>query len=123
MSQLGIRTESVGAGDQSWLASMDGATKPKSVTLSPAAWSAKITADNRIKSGEPYAEVSGLVVPYNSGGTGGTNVLAGFIKSDQSVRSDGGNVTCEGIWRGRILSSKLPSTVAVGVNGLFKIEA
>lgn len=123
MSQLGIRTESFGAGDLSWLASRTGADTPMSVSLDPSAWTAKTTADGRIKSGEAFAVVSGLAVPYNSGGSGGTNVLAGFLLHDQAVRSDGGNVTCAAVWSGRVYSSKLPSTVAAGVVGLFRVEA
>lgn len=123
MSQLGIRTESFGAGDQSWLASSHGTASAKSASLDPTAWSAKVTADGRIKSGEACAVVSGLAVPYNSAGSGGTNVLAGFVLTDQSVRTGGGNITFPMVWHGRVYSSKLPSTVAAGVVGLFVVEA
>lgn len=124
MTQLGIRSESFGAGDQSWLGSRHGTETPKSATLDPAAWTAK-TVDGRIKSGEPYAVVSGLAVPYNAGGSGGTNVLAGFIFTDLSVKAGAGNVTFPGIWHGRIILSKLPSTVAADATttGQFTLEA
>jgi hypothetical protein len=124
MSQLGIRTESFGAGDQTWLASHHGTEVPKSVTLDPSAWTGK-TTDGRIKSGEAFAVVSGLAVPYASGGSGGTNILAGFIFTDQAVRSGGGNVTFPAIWHGRIILSKLPSTVAANATttGSFVWEA
>ena len=124
MTQLAPRTESFGAGDQSWLGSRHGTDVAKSVTLNPSAWTSK-TTDGRIKSGEPFAVVSNLAVPYNSAGTGGTNVLAGFMFTDQTVRSDGGNVTFPAIWTGRILRSKLPSTVPADAEttGLFVLEA
>lgn len=124
MTQLAPRTESFGAGDQSWLLSRHGTETPRSITLDPSAWTAKI-ADGRIKSGEAYALVSGLAVPYNSGGSGGTNVLAGFILTDQSVRAGGGNLTAPAIYHGRIKLSKLPSTVAANAttSGLFVLEA
>ena len=123
MTQLAPRTESFGAGDQSWLLSRHGTETPRSATLSPAAWSGK-TTNGRIKSGEAYALVSGLAVPYNSGGSGGTNILAGFILTDQSVVGTD-NLTFPAIYHGRIKLSKLPSTVAASATttGLFVLEA
>ncbi len=125
MTQLGIRSESFGAGDQSWLGSRHGTETPKSATLDPTAWTAKTSADGRIKSGEPFAVVAGLAVPYNSGGSGGAEVLAGFILTDQAVTAGAGNVTFPGIWHGRIILSKLPSTVlaTATTQGLFVLEA
>ena len=124
MTQLAPRTESYGAGDQSWLASRHGTDVAKSATLDPSAWTSK-TSDGRIKSGEPFAVVSNLAVPYNSAGSGGTNVLAGFVFTDQAVRSGGGNVTFPAIWTGRVYRSKLPSTVPANAEttGLFVLEA
>lgn len=124
MTQLGIRSESVGAGDQSWLGSRHGTETPKSATLDPTAWTSKTTS-GVIKSGEAFALVSGLAVPYNSAGSGGTNVLAGFILTDTAVVSGAGNVTFPGVWHGRIILSKLPSTVAADATttGLFVLEA
>ncbi|AWH14407.1 head decoration [Mycobacterium phage TChen] len=124
MTQLKIRSESFGAGDQSWLLSRHGTETPRTITLDPSAWSAKIS-DGRIKSGEAYAIVNGLAVPYASDGSGGTNVLAGFLLTDQSVTDGAGNVTAPGIWHGRIKLSKLPSTVAANAttSGSFVLEA
>lgn len=126
MTQLGIRSESVGAGDQSWLGSRHGTETPKSATLDPTAWTAK-TTNGVIKSGEPFGILSatGLAVPYNSGGSGGAEKVAGFILTDQSVIAGAGNITFPGIWHGRIILSKLPSTVtaAAVTTGLFVWEA
>lgn len=124
MTQLGIRTESFGAGDQSWLLSRRGADAPASATLDPSAWTSK-TSEGRIKSGEPFAKVSGLAVPYNSAGEDGSEVLAGFILTDLSVVSGAGNVTFPYVWEGRIKLSKLPSTVAASAEttGTFVLEA
>ncbi len=124
MTQLGIRTESFGAGDLSWLLSRRGADAPASATLDPDDWTGK-TSDGRIKSGEAFALVSDLAVPYNSAGSDGSEVLAGFILTDQSVRSGGGNVTFPYVWEGRIKLSKLPSTVAADATttGTFVLEA
>ncbi|HOY80568.1 MAG TPA: hypothetical protein PLB92_00375 [Rhodoglobus sp.] len=124
MTQLGIRTESFGAGDLSWLLSRRGADAPAPATLDPDDWTGK-TSDGRIKSGEAFALVSDLAVPYNSAGSDGSEVLAGFILTDQSVRSGGGNVTFPYVWEGRIKLSKLPSTVAADATttGTFVLEA
>ncbi|MDJ0010104.1 potassium transporter [Gordonia alkanivorans] len=123
MSQLAPRTESFGAGDQSWLGSRHGTDVAKTATLNPSAWSAK-TSDGRIKSGEPFAVVSDLAVPYNSAGSNGTDVISGFILTDQSVTGSA-NVSFPAVWTGRILRSKLPSTVPADAKtaGLFVLEA
>lgn len=124
MTQLGIRSESFGAGDQSWLGSRHGTDVAKSATLAPAAWSAK-TTDGRIRSGEPFAMISGLAVPYDSTKSDGTEILAGFILTDQRVIAGAGNVTFPALWTGRILLSKLPSTVPATAKtaGPFALEA
>lgn len=123
MTQLASRTESFGAGDQSWLGSRHGTDVAKTATLDPSDWSAK-TTDGHIKSGEPFAIVDGLAVPYSSGGNDGSEVLAGFILTDQSVDGSS-NVTFPGVWTGRIILSKLPSSVAADAttSGLFVLEA
>ncbi|KXT55651.1 potassium transporter [Gordonia sp. QH-12] len=124
MTQLAPRTESFGAGDQSWLGSRHGTDVAKTVTLNPAAWSAKIV-DGRIKSGEPYAMKSGLAVPYDATKSDGSEVLAGFVFTDQPVDAARGNIAAPGVWHGRIILSKLPSTVAADAtqSGQFLLEA
>lgn len=124
MTQLGIRTESVGAGDQSWLGSRHGTETPRSATLDPTAWAGK-TTNGVIKSGEPFAKVAGLAVPYASGAADGTEVIAGFILTDLSVIAGAGNVTFPAVRHGSIILSKLPSPVAATAktSGLFTWEA
>lgn len=121
MSQFGIRTETFSAGDQSWMGSRHGTEVPKTVTLDPAAWTGKLTSDGVLRSGEAFAISVNLAVPYVSG----SNTLAGFILTDQSIRADGGNATVPALWHGRILTSKLPSAVAPGATqtGQFLLEA
>lgn len=119
MTQLAPRTESFGAGDQSWLGSRHGTDVAKSVTLDPSSWSGRIS-DGRIKSGEPFKMSNGLAVPY-----GGSGTLAGFILTDQAVSSGGGNATVPAVWHGRIILSNLPesSGLSAGVTGQFLLEA
>ncbi len=111
MTQLAPRVESFGAGDQSWLGSSHGTDAARTVTIDVTAAAGKIT-NGVIKSGEPLAIVGGLAVPYNAGGTGGTNVLAGFLLTDQPVTTGAGNVVAPLLDHGRVILSKLPSTVA-----------
>ncbi|HLT11821.1 MAG TPA: hypothetical protein VK028_13630 [Micromonosporaceae bacterium] len=111
MSQFAPRVETFGAGDQSWLGSKHGTDAARTVTINVTAASAKIT-DGHIKSGEPLAIVDGLAVPYNSGGSDGSEVLAGFLLTDQTVTAGAGNVVAPLVDHGRIILSKLPSTVA-----------
>lgn len=124
MTQLGIRSESVGAGDQSWLGSRHGTDTPKSATLNPSAWTSK-TTNGVIKSGEPFALASGLAVPYASGASDGTEVIYGFILTNVSVVSGAGNVTFPALRHGNVILSKLPSTVAATAktSGNFTWEA
>lgn len=124
MSQLAPRTESFGAGDQSWLGSRHGTDVAKTATGAPSAWTGKIV-DGRIKSGEAFAVQSGLAVPYDSTKSDGTEVLAGFVFTDTPVDPNRGNFTFPGVWTGRIRLSKLPSTVTATAktSGLFVWEA
>lgn len=124
MTQLGIRSESIGAGDQSWLGSRHGTETPRSATLDPAAWTGK-TTNGVIKSGEPFALAAGLAVPYASGASDGTEVIYGFILTDQSVVAGAGNVTFPVVRHGHIILSKLPSpvTASAKTSGLFTWEA
>lgn len=110
MTQLAPRSETFGAGDQSWLGSSHGTGNARTVTVNVTAAAAKIS-DGRIKSGEPVAIVAGLAVPYNSGGTGGTEVLAGFLLVDVAVVAGAGNAVAPLLDHGRVILSKLPSTV------------
>lgn len=126
MTQLAPRSESFGAGDQSWLGSRHGTETPKSVTLNPTSWTAK-TSDGRIKSGEPFAMSNGLAVPYDAsdgGGSGPAATIAGFILTDQKVESGAGNVIAPAVWHGRIILANLPSTVSASAktSGSFVLE-
>lgn len=123
MSQFKIRTETFGAGDQSWMGSAHGMDDAKSVTLDPGAWAGKLTPAGVLRAGEAMSVDSGtkMVVPY----VAGSNSLAGFLLTDQSIRSDGGPATVPMVWHGRIILSKLPSPVPAdaSTSGLFVLEA
>ncbi|MCH5645156.1 potassium transporter [Gordonia sp. ABSL49_1] len=109
---LSLRTETIGAGDQSWLGSSHGTDACRTVTINRSALTKGTHyPDNRLKSGMPLALVSGKYVPYNAGGSGGTEILAGFLFTDQSVRDTGGDIVAPLLDHGRVKLAKLPFTV------------
>ncbi|WP_280430030.1 potassium transporter [Nocardia brasiliensis] len=109
--QLSPRRESLTSGDQSWIASKHGTDSARTFTIDVTASAGKIS-QGRIRSGEPFAIVGGLGVPYNAAGSAGTNVLAVFLLTDQPVTAGAGNVVAAGLDHGRIRVSRLPSPVA-----------
>ncbi|NEW49340.1 potassium transporter [Nocardia cyriacigeorgica] len=109
--QLSPRVESWSAGNLSWLGSAHGTNSARTVTINITAAAAKIT-NGVIKSGEPLAIVSGLAVPYASGASDGSQILAGFLLTDVAVVTGAGNVVAPLLDHGRVILTKLPSAVA-----------
>ncbi|WP_457125697.1 potassium transporter [Mycobacteroides abscessus] len=123
---LTVRTETFGAGNQSWLGSKHGTDACRTVTIDREAL-AKEThyPDGRLKSGLPLAKVGDTYVPYAAGGANGAGVLAGFLFTDQPIREQGsggsGDIVAPLLDHGRVILSKLPATVAADADttGLF----
>lgn len=83
-----LATETVGAGDQSWLDSAHGLRNAKTEVLDISAFTAGTHYPNGyIPSGTPVAKVSGMLVPYTSAEatTTGAGVLVGHVLTDQRV--------------------------------------
>jgi hypothetical protein len=124
--QLSPRVETFGAGDQSWLGSKHGTDAARTVTIDVTAMSGKI-ANGVIKSGEALGKITatGLYSAYASGGSGGVEVLAGFLLCDTPVVTGAGNVVAAMVDHGRVKLSKLPSTVtaAASTSGQFVFVA
>lgn len=83
-----LTSETVGAGDQSWLGSSHGIHECRTEVLDVSAFTAGTHYPNGyIPSGTPVAKVSGLLVPYTSaeGTTTGAGILAGHLFTDQEV--------------------------------------
>lgn len=115
MTQLRIRRESFLVGDLRWLGSKRGVDSARTVTLDVSAFVAAglVTDGNYIKSGEPLKEAtvdgSTKYVPYAGAGT-----LAGFLLTDITVDprlDDTADAVAPMLDFGRIIRSKLPSTV------------
>lgn len=83
-----LSSETIGAGDQSWLGSTHGIGNARTETIDISTFTA---ADHYpqgyIPSGTPLAIVSGLAVPYDItiGTTTGAGILAGYLLTDQKV--------------------------------------
>lgn len=105
-----LRNETVGAGDQSWLASSHGINDCRTEPLNIGAFTAGTHYPNGyIPSGTPVAKVAGLLVPYDSTEATTTNagVLAGHIFTDQPVVGTG-NFGVPLLDHGRVRSAKVP---------------
>src|SRR5262245_58526304 len=116
MTQLGLRRESFGIGDLTWLGSRHGVDNARTCTVDVSAFvSAGKVNNGYIKSGEPVKEAtvggSVLMVPY-----AGTGTLAGFLLTDVPVDPRLDPATSDAVAplldHGRVVLSKLPSTVA-----------
>lgn len=112
---LNVRTETFGAGNQSWLGSKRGTNECRTVTIRRAALTKNTHyPDGTLKSGFALAKVTDSgkekYAPYNSAGSDGTEVLAGFLFTDQQVRDTGGDIIAPLLDAGRIKLAKLPST-------------
>jgi hypothetical protein len=83
-----LKTETFGAGDQSWLGSTHGIGNARTEVLDISTFTANTHYPNGyIPSGFPVAIVSGMLVPYDVtiGTTTGAGILAGHLLTDQPV--------------------------------------
>lgn len=106
-----MKTETIGAGDQSWLGSSHGIRECRTEQLNVSAFTAGTHYPNGyIPSGTPVAKVGGLLVPYDSTEATTTNagVLAGHLFTDQAVVAGSGNFAVPLLDHGRVKSAKVP---------------
>jgi hypothetical protein len=105
-----MKSETLGAGDLSWLGSSHGLRNARPLPLNVSAFTAGTHYPNGyIPSGTPVAIVSNLVVPYTSAEatTPGAGVLAGHILTDQRVVGTG-NFSVPVLDHGRVKTAKVP---------------
>ena len=105
-----LKSETIGAGDQSWLGSAHGIRECRTELLDISTFTAGTHYPNGyIPSGTPVAKVAGVLVPYDSteGVTTNAGVLAGHIFTDQPVvgTADFGVPVLD---HGRVKSAKVP---------------
>ena len=104
-----LKTETFGAGDQSWLGSSHGIHECRTETVNVSAFTG-LSPNGYIPSGTPVAKVAGLLVPYDSteGVTTAAGVLAGFLFTDQPVVGSG-NFVAPVLDHGRVKAAKVPA--------------
>ena len=101
-------------GDMTWLGSGHGIRNARTEILDISTFTAATHYPNGfIPSGTALAKVSGMMVPYVSGGSGGAEVLAGFLLTDQPLGVNPGATATEDfnvpvLDHGRIKTGKLP---------------
>ena len=114
---LSVRTDAVGADDQSWMGSRHGTNNARTVTLAKASFTANTHYPaGYIRSGTPLGKYTsggnaGLYGPYTSGATDGTQTLAGFLLTPVSVTSGTGNLVAPLFDHGRVIDARLPIAV------------
>lgn len=122
-----VETPALSEGDQTWLASTRGLKHLPTKRLKIASFTIP-AGQGYIKSGTPVAEVAGELVPYVSGGTGGTELLAGFLRNDLPVvtGSTDTHINTALVDHGRIRINRLPvaftQPTAANSRGLFTYE-
>lgn len=106
----GLKTETFGGGDQSWLGSTHGIANARTEILDISTFTSGTHYPNGfIPSGLPVAKVGGVLVPYDAteGTTTGAGILAGFVLTDRKV--DGtADFPVALLDHGRVRTAKLP---------------
>lgn len=108
-------SETIGAGDQSWLGSSHGIANCRTELLDISAFTEGTHyPDGYIPSGTPVAKVGGVLVPYDDtqGTTTNAGVLAGFVFTDQPVVGTA-DFAVPVLDHGRIRTANLPLTVTL----------
>lgn len=107
-----LREETIGAGDQSWLGSTHGIYDCRTVAPSSTEFTISAYPTGTVPSGTPIAVVADLAVPYDDSASDGSEVLAGFLYTDQPVSAA---APAEGGWplldHGRVKVDRLPVAV------------
>lgn len=127
---LSTKSETFGADDPSWLASRKGLGTARSITLDVSAFTkATHYPDGFLKSGLPLARRTsdGQYVPYNTGGTGGAEVLDGHLLkqvhiSDPAPEVVGGALYWEGVVDARWLPAPVDADGRAEVKGRIRYE-
>ena len=116
---LSIRSETFGADDQTWIGASHGIDLARSITLDTSAFTEGTHyPDGYFMGGLPLSRLTatGLYVPYNDAGSGGAEVLAGFLLGPVKAPSDGTTDVGGALYEhGRVVEANLP--IAINANG------
>ena len=111
-----FRTELTFLGeDRTWLGSTHALENAQSVILDISTFTeATYWPNGYLPSGLPLAKVSGLMVPYVSGGSGGTNILSGFLATAQEIKNATEDINVPMVDHGRVITAKVNAITSVG---------
>lgn len=112
-----LRSETFGAGDQSWLGSTHGIYNARTETVDISTFTANTHYPNGfLPSGTAVAEVGGVLVPYDKteGTTTGAGVLAGFLLTDQAVVGTG-DFAAPVLYHGTVKAALVPNAFVAPV--------
>lgn len=105
-----LKTETLGAGDQSWMASTEGKCEAPTGTLDLSAFTANTHyPDGYIMSGIPLGLIasSKLYAPFDTSETNGQEVHVGFLLTDQKVVGTA-DIPAPILVHGQVYTDKLP---------------
>jgi hypothetical protein len=106
-----LKSETFGAGDQSWLDSTHAMRNSRTEVIDISAFTAGTHYPNGfIPSGTPLAKVGGMMVPYTSaeGTTTGAGIFWGHLLTDQPVVGTV-DFAAPVLTHGRVKSAKVPT--------------
>ena len=112
-----LRTETFGAGDQSWLGSTHGIANARTEVVNVSAFTAATHFPNGyLPSGFPVAKVGGALVPYvvDEATVTGAGVLAGHLLTDQPIATGASNFAAPLLDHGRVKAAKVASLALTG---------
>lgn len=110
----GYKSESYGAGDQSWLGSTHGIRNARTEAFDPANFTS-VTVDGTIPSGTALAKIAGELVPYDATAETDASKLVGFLLTDQSSTAGARGVPV--LDHGRVKVGNLPKPFTVPAAG------
>lgn len=103
----GFKSESFGAGDQSWLGSTHGIRNARTEAFDPADFTS-VTVSGTVPSGTALAKLAGKLVPYDAAAETDAGKLVGFLLTDQSATHGARGVPV--LDHGRVKVANLPNS-------------
>lgn len=101
-----LATETIGTGDQSWLASTHAIWQARSVAPDPEKFSTDAFEDGYVPSGTLLAVVDGKAVPFDPEGEDGSELFFGMLFTDQKLPAEG---SWPVLWHCAVKSAALPA--------------
>lgn len=98
---MALKREVISGGRKSWLGSKHGVSEAQTFEVNAEAFTGDV-----VQSGTPVAVVGGKLVPFNSGGSDGSENLVGFVVEDNHVSEGEPNAAV--LLHGQVIVQNLP---------------